>query len=387
MVPHLANADAELLLVGRDPKKLEQSYPGIRACSYEDLAVRGHGYDVVLHLAAMNNDRAAPEGEFRAVNVDLTLRVANAAASAGIARLVNVFSVHALDASSTHPYARSKREAAAALKSVPGILTETIYLPLVHGDRFSGKAAFLNRWPNAIRRRAFFALAALKPTVHAAQVAAHVLAGPPATRDPAGAEAILSDGQQGNPVFLVTKRIIDLVFAVAVAGLLWWLLALIWVLIRIGSPGPGIFRQERVGRNGATFVCYKFRTMQAGTANLGTHEVSAAAVTRIGAFLRRTKLDELPQIWNILRNEVSLIGPRPCLPVQHDLIAARRALGVLALKPGISGLAQVNGIDMRDPVRLALWDARYLKLQSLLLDIKIILATALGGGHGDRVAR
>lgn len=383
----LAGAGAALLLVGRDPKKLEELYPGIPACTYEELAARGSGHDVLLHLAAVNNDSAASGDEFHAVNVDLTLGVAKAAALAGIVRFVNVSSVHALDASNTHPYASSKREAAAALNAVRGISTETIYLPLVYGDTFSGKAAFLNNWPKAIRRHAFLILAALKPSVHATVVAFHVLAGPPATQGPVAAEVILADGQHGNRVFLVIKRLIDLSFVVAVLGLLWWLLALVWVLIRLGSPGPGIFRQERVGRNGAAFVCYKFRTMKAGTANVGTHEVGAAAVTRIGAFLRRTKLDELPQIWNILRNELSLIGPRPCLPVQHELIAARRALGVLALKPGISGLAQINGIDMSDPARLALWDARYLKLQSLLLDLKIILATAAGGGQGDKVAR
>ncbi|OCW57181.1 lipid carrier--UDP-N-acetylgalactosaminyltransferase [Hoeflea olei] len=178
----------------------------------------------------------------------------------------------------------------------------------------------------------------------------------------------------------------DLAFALGVAVVFWWALVLIWLLVRIESKGPGIFAQERVGKDGRPFICYKFRTMKSGTANLSTHEVSASSVTRLGAVLRKLKLDELPQIINIFRNEISLVGPRPCLPVQRDLVDARRRLGVLALKPGISGLAQVNGIDMRDPETLARWDARYLALQSLLLDLKIILATALGSGNGDRVA-
>ncbi|KGF67301.1 lipid carrier : UDP-N-acetylgalactosaminyltransferase [Hoeflea sp. BAL378] len=182
-------------------------------------------------------------------------------------------------------------------------------------------------------------------------------------------------------------RAVDLAFAFAVAVFFWWLLLLIWAVVRLESKGPGIFAQERVGRNGHPFTCYKFRTMKAGTAHLGTHEVSASSVTRLGQILRKLKLDELPQIINIFRNEISLIGPRPCLPVQTQLVEARRRLGVLTLKPGISGLAQVNGIDMSDPEKLAQWDARYKALQSLLLDLKIIIATALGSGNGDRVAK
>ena len=141
---------------------------------------------------------------------------------------------------------------------------------------------------------------------------------------------------------------------------------------------------RRVGRYGKTFTCYKFRTMQQGTVQAGTHEVSQASVTSIGRFLRGTKLDELPQVWNILKNEISLIGPRPGLPVQKELFEARQAWGVFDVKPGISGLAQVNNIDMSDPEKLARWDARYIALQSLVLDIKITLATVRGGGQGDK---
>lgn len=161
---------------------------------------------------------------------------------------------------------------------------------------------------------------------------------------------------------------------------------LIWIAIRLESPGAGIFRQARTGRDGRVFVCYKFRTMQLSTPNVGTHEVSASAITRMGSFLRGSKLDELPQIVNLLRNEMSLVGPRPCLPSQNTLVEARRARGVLGIKPGITGLAQINSIDMSDPERLAIWDERYLRLQTLLLDIKIILATAGGRGAGDNVA-
>ncbi|KZX94522.1 lipid carrier--UDP-N-acetylgalactosaminyltransferase [Sulfitobacter sp. HI0040] len=182
------------------------------------------------------------------------------------------------------------------------------------------------------------------------------------------------------------KRGIDLLFAIAVIVVMGWALLIVWALIRFGSPGPGIFAQDRVGQHGKTFTCYKFRTMQDGTVQLGTHEVSQSAVTPIGRFLRRTKIDELPQVWNIFKNEISLIGPRPGLPVQTDLFQARQARGVFEVKPGISGLAQVNDIDMSDPEKLAKWDARYIRLQSLILDLKLVLATIRGKGQGDKTS-
>ncbi|WMT92439.1 sugar transferase [Pelagibacterium sp. H642] len=183
----------------------------------------------------------------------------------------------------------------------------------------------------------------------------------------------------------MAKRTIDLGFALVVLIFFWWLLLIVGIAIKLQSPGPAIFAQKRVGRDGRTFTCYKFRTMRLGTPNVGSHDAPRDAITPIGKFMRSSKLDELPQVWNIIRNEISLVGPRPCLPIQTQLIDERRERGVLAVKPGITGLAQVNGIDMSDPVRLAKCDARYVRLQSLLLDAKLMIQTALGRGSGDRV--
>jgi len=299
----------------------------------------------------------------------------------GIKRFVNVSSVHALDLRNTTAYARSKREGAAALATEDGLVSETIYLPLVYGARWAGKLKFLNMLPRPLAVFAFVPLAALKPTVHIEKLVEHVLANAPVSSDK---PVILCNDQNSNYVYTISKRLFDLTFAVAITGLLGWFLLLIWIAIRIESPGAGIFAQPRVGMGGKVFTCYKFRTMKLGTKQAGTHEISAAAITKIGAFMRKTKIDELPQVWNIFRNEVSLIGPRPCLPVQDELIEARRTHGVFSVKPGISGLAQINGIDMSEPAKLAMWDARYVALRSLLLDIKITFATATGSGQGDK---
>nr|WP_237452570.1 sugar transferase [Qipengyuania citrea] len=157
------------------------------------------------------------------------------------------------------------------------------------------------------------------------------------------------------------------------------------VLIRLSSPGPVIFRQTRVGRNQKLFTCLKLRTMRAGTPDLASHMTNSGLITPIGRVLRRYKLDEIPQVWNIVRGDMSFVGPRPCLPSQNELIEARHALGVYNIRPGITGISQVSGVDMSRPLLLAKLDATYLTSMNLKHDIKLILATAFGAGRGDRV--
>lgn len=184
----------------------------------------------------------------------------------------------------------------------------------------------------------------------------------------------------------MVKRIFD--FSAALAGLILSapLLACLAMAIRYSSAGPAIFVQDRVGQNGAVFPCRKLRTMRTGAGNVPTHLADVAQITPLGAFLRRTKLDELPQLWNILRGEMSFVGPRPCLPTQMELIEERRRRGVLAIKPGITGVAQVEGIDMSDPVRLAEKDAEYIRAASFASDLDLIWRTVFkGAGQGDRV--
>lgn len=177
--------------------------------------------------------------------------------------------------------------------------------------------------------------------------------------------------------YSMMKRAFDFVAAAAGLVVATPVILLLIIMVRRDSPGTGIFVQDRVGRRGRTFRCYKLRTMRSDAPNVPTHDAPASHITRLGAFLRRTKLDELPQLWNVLRGDMSLVGPRPCLPTQAELIAERAARGVDQLRPGITGLAQVSDIDMSEPVRLATKDAEYLHMQNLRLDIEIICATVL----------
>jgi O-antigen biosynthesis protein WbqP len=168
----------------------------------------------------------------------------------------------------------------------------------------------------------------------------------------------------------------------------WPILLIIIIAIRLQSPGSAIFAQIRVGKHGRPFTCYKLRTMYSGTASVPTHEVPASSVTPLGERLRRFKIDELPQLWNVLAGDMSLVGPRPCLRSQIELVEARRKLGVLDVRPGITGLAQVNGVDMSDPNRLAEIDAQYVRTQSLAGDFRLIMATLRGQGVGvDQVVQ
>ena len=151
------------------------------------------------------------------------------------------------------------------------------------------------------------------------------------------------------------------------------------------DTGLPLFRQERVGRGQRPFILVKFRTMRPDTASVATHQADPRAVTKLGHFLRRTKLDELPQLWNVLKGEMSLVGPRPCLFNQTELITERAARGVFDARPGITGLAQINDIDMSTPQLLAETDARMLKDLSPSAYFRYIFKTIRGSGSGDRI--
>ncbi|WP_214473496.1 sugar transferase [Mesorhizobium sp. dw_380] len=178
------------------------------------------------------------------------------------------------------------------------------------------------------------------------------------------------------------KRAFDLVATTLLLVMTSPVLLLCVLAVRASSPGPAIFSQTRVGRDGALFRCHKLRTMYEGTPSLPSHEAPANAVTAVGKILRKFKLDELPQFWNVLKGEMSLVGPRPCLPTQTELIESRRRLGVLAALPGITGMAQIRGIDMSTPRLLAETDAAYLRTASFWLDLRILFGTLYRNG-GD----
>lgn len=162
---------------------------------------------------------------------------------------------------------------------------------------------------------------------------------------------------------------------------------LVLTLIGLLDTGSPVFRQVRVGRHQQPFTLVKFRTMKVDTASVATHLASSASITRFGHFLRKTKLDELPQLWNVLKGEMSLVGPRPGLFNQEELTEERAKRGVFNVRPGITGLAQVSEIDMSTPALLAETDQKMIESLTLVDYFKYIFMTVAGKGAGDRVVK
>lgn len=375
IVPRLIEMGIELILAGRDPARLKALFPHQRKLGYDDLAGELGDCDAVLHLAVMNNDRAGSPDEFRAVNVDFLLHVAEKARDAKAPLFINATTVRALDAGATDPYSVTKREGEIALARIGGMDCVNLRLPAVYGEQFTGRLAMLNRLPPFMRPSGLAVLSAFRPVANADRVAEAVVR---LVREGGTGEYIVADSQDENPVYRFLEHAMDLGFVIVVTLVFWWLFAIAWAAIRLSSPGPAIFAQQRVGRNERVFTCYKFRTMRTGSPQAGTHEVSTSYITPVGRFLRRTKIDELPQVVNLLRGEISLVGPRPCLPGQAELIEWRRKFGVFACRPGITGLAQVEGVDMSEPERLARMDARYCAIRTIMLDIRLAIRTLFG---------
>jgi len=166
--------------------------------------------------------------------------------------------------------------------------------------------------------------------------------------------------------------------------LIWPLLFLIYIIIffDIGSP---LFIQKRVGKNKKIFKLLKFRTMKIGTPSLASHKINSSYLSKTGKFLRKFKLDELPQLINVLKGEMSLVGPRPNLPIQKELIRERDKYNLYLFKPGITGLSQINNIDMSNPKLLAESDYKMMKNINQISYFIYLFRTVIGKGYGDAI--
>jgi O-antigen biosynthesis protein WbqP len=184
------------------------------------------------------------------------------------------------------------------------------------------------------------------------------------------------------------KRAVDILGGLAGLILLSPVLLAIGLAVRLESPGPALHWSQRVGRYNRIFAMPKFRTMRTGAPDVATHLLSDPDqwITPLGRYLRRTSLDEIPQLWSVLKGDMSLVGPRPALFNQDDLVALRTAAGVEALRPGLTGWAQINGRDelpIPDKVKL---DAEYLARRSLAFDFRILAGTAWAAVSGRGVS-
>ena len=181
-------------------------------------------------------------------------------------------------------------------------------------------------------------------------------------------------------------RLFDIVLSLF--GLLF-LSPILIILFFIGllDSGSPLFRQERVGCFEKSFTLIKFRTMSLDSHSVASHLADSLKITKFGSFLRKTKLDELPQLWNVLKGDMSLVGPRPGLFNQEELLEARKVRGVFNVRPGVTGLAQLSGIDMSTPELVAETDAKMIKTLNIVDYFKYIFMTAIGKGYGDAAKR
>ena len=342
--------------------------------------------DIVYHLAARNNDRPGDLADFVKDNADLTVELYLAACAAGVKKFIFVSTTHAADPQKTDAYSLSKRQAEADLLAArqEGCDVTIVRFPAIWGAGAKGATRIISKLPPMLQGVGASVLRSLVPIVKketAVQTLVQVL-----NEDDLPQEIAVSDNLSIFSLYGAFVFVLNAVFVLAVAVLLPILFVLA-VIIRLDSPGAALFVQPRVGRFGRVFKCIKFRTMFVDTDERPSHQHSHAQVTKLGRILRASKLDELPQAWNVLLGQMTLIGPRPGLLSQTELRSQRERYGVFTLSPGISGLSQIQKIDMSTPLKLSIVDARYICMRSILVDIKIAIATVLGRGGGDLVEK
>lgn len=171
------------------------------------------------------------------------------------------------------------------------------------------------------------------------------------------------------------KRLFDVVFVIIAAICILPLSIVVALLIKLFDSGPIIFCQKRVGFKGKSFVLYKFRSMPVSTGDVPSHQLGSVRITWVGKWIRRTNIDELPQLLNILKGDMSIVGPRPPIPFQTELIERRRQNGALFCRPGLTGLAQISSFDGMSASEKAACDGEYAKSVSLRADLLIIIKT------------
>ena len=382
IVPEFKRKGIQMLLVTRSFKKLKKLYPRNKICEYDDLEKFAKDYDCIIHLATINNRKKSNMVSAREQNFKTFKKVFEVAKLFNL-YFINFSTTHSLNFFNKTDYTESKRDIEKYINDANYPKIQSIYLPFIYGDKMSGKLKILNKFPKFVSNFIFYFLSAFKPTVNIKTILNYLFQNNFNFKK--NNLNILSDNICKNFIFLFFKRSFDILFSIFILLFLWWLLILIWIFIKIETPGPGIIFQKRVGKSGKIFNCIKFRTMKLGVKQAPTHQMSSTDLTIVGSFLRTTKFDELPQVFNIILNEMSLVGPRPSLETQHELITKRKEFKILEVKPGITGLAQINKADMSNIDNITKFDFIYLKTQSIFIDINIIVKTIFGAGNIDNV--
>lgn len=365
----LKEAGHTLLLISQGPTGILVTSSEIRFIATEDWESQAQGFDVFLFMPGIA--RRPKEDQTIKDDMDVAIFLLEASNRAGIPRFVCQLSFRDL--------VRKPGE-----HSLDGFLSrrdwvnnyfsghvDVVYTGILVHHTDPDKLWFFPRISKIFEDSISSVLSAFLPMTSVESIVEY-FSHPDPLAD--GRRSILTDSKSENLTYRIWQAALNLTFVVSVA-LLSFPLFLFWTAIVVQSGRPGFFLQDRIGRGGKSFKCAKLRTMKKGTESVGTHLVRDEAITEFGRFLRRFKLDELPQAVNIASGQMCLVGPRPSLPGQVEVIEARETSGVMGLKPGLTGWAQVKGIDMSEPGRIAELDAQYLRLQSVWLDLLILKRT------------
>ena len=375
LIPKLLKLNFNILAVGRNTEKIRFMFPELKCCNYQELIKQKDNFEFILHLAISNNLKKYNYKKFLETNVVFLKDILKISRKLKIKKFIYLRSIREIDIFDQSNYAKSK-----ILRLEKNLKIETILIPLIYSSNFyPEKISFLNRLPKSISEYLFHFISSIKPTLNVNTLVNHL------RKKYRPNSVYLYEDLVDNKFYKIFNILVNLGFSIITIISFFWLLIGVYLIIVIESRGGGLFKQKRIGRNGKEFTLYKFRTMIENTKNVETHKISKEQVTKIGKYLRVLKIDELPQFLNILRGEVSLIGPRPSLISQKELIACRKKKKILTISPGITGWAQVCGIDMSDIKKLVQIEEDYLILRSILFDLKILLYTLVGKGRTDRV--
>jgi len=386
----------QIVIVTRDPAapNLPQ-LKNVRYISYKDLqdTLPELDADVMVHMATLNNNSTSTVKDYRLVNVELTALMASLCEEYSVP-LVHFSSSHAAPSYSIDDYSISKLEALENLSKFKRLNYLVITLPaVVTSERPAGILRYLWVLSGQLRSWALPYISVLKPVttedkvVQAVQFAIYRLTTPSLDVEPERRQIYIGTEAAKSRLYRFWQAVITGLFISLAFPIFLTITPLIWPIVRYSTGGSFLFTQTRVGRYGKPFKVYKVRTMVVGTPEQPTHCMTENSVPGLVRYLRSSRLDELPQIWNILLGQMTLIGPRPCLLSQADLIEERGKHGILDYMPGITGWAQVSGVDMSDTARLLTYDLYYRHYHSIILDIKILYRTIRKNSFVDHIGK
>ena len=363
IVARLERAGHEVLVLSDGPKESEENLPEAATANHGSWGVVPGGVQVYLHFQT-SCDCGTDGLDAKGCPISGMLGDdMSAAEKVGVVRKIQI-------APLASRFSRPGEAGHHRIVRGMGLASELVYVGYLHdknGKLLPNVFGPFRGWLKAIP---FPLVAPIVPTTAVDRLITYV--SNPVSSSP-GQDVFLTDKKAENAVYRVWQVALDMLFVLSVL-LLFPMLAIAWLVVRSGGS-PGLLRQIRIGYGSQPFRCLKLRTMKIGTPSRGTHLVGSEAITPFGRILRKSKIDELPQAWNVLRREMTLVGPRPSLPEQVDVISFRHQRGVLSLRPGLTGWAQIHGVDMRNAELIAKYDSEYLGLQSVIIDLLILKAT------------